>query len=157
VTYDAPVSIHLDGEHVVLWPIQRAHTDGDTVVVFPGHDILAVGDVFRSVGYPFVDIASGGTLAGELEGLSEVVDRAGPATRIVPGHGPIVDRNALVAQRDLILAVRAKVIALIAQGRTLDEIVAAKPTAEFDARVPQGPQTAERFVRWVYAEVEADK
>jgi cyclase len=157
VTYDAPVSIHIDGERVVLWPIVKAHTDGDTVVIFPGHDILAVGDVFRSVGYPFVDVSSGGSLAGELEGLAEIVDRAGPATRIIPGHGPIVDRTALVAQRDLIIAVRAKVVALIAQGKTLDQILAAKPTAAYDARVPQGPQTADRFVKWVYAEVQADK
>ncbi len=157
VTYDAPTVIHVDGENVGLWPIPRAHTDGDTVVVFPKHDILAVGDVFRSYGYPFVDTASGGTLAGELEGLAEIVDRAGPATRIIPGHGPIVDRGALVAQRDLIITLRGRIVALIAQGRTLDEIVASKPTAEFDAKVPGGAQTADRFVKWVYAEVQADR
>jgi len=157
VTYEQAISLHIDGERVVLWPIDKAHTDGDTVVVFPAHDILAVGDIFRSVGYPFVDLSSGGSLAGELEGLSEVVDRAGPATRIIPGHGPIVDRTALVAQRDLILAVRAKVVALIAQGKTADEVVASHPTAPWDATVPQGAQTADRFVRWVYAESVATK
>ena len=157
VTYEQAISLHIDGERVVLWPIDKAHTDGDTVVVFPAHDILAVGDIYRSVGYPFVDLSSGGSLAGELEGLSEVVDRAGPATRIIPGHGPIVDRTALVAQRDLILAVRAKVVALIAQGKTADEVVASHPTAPWDATVPQGAQTADRFVRWVYAESVASK
>jgi cyclase len=157
ITYESAISLHLDGERVVLWPIERAHTDGDTVVIFPAHDILAVGDVFRSVGYPFVDLTMGGSLAGELEGLSEVVDRAGPATRIIPGHGPIVDRNALVAQRDMILQVRARVVALIAQGQTLEQIVASHPTAAHDAQVPQGAQTADRFVTWVYAEVSADK
>lgn len=157
VTYEAPVSLHIDGERVVLWPIDRAHTDGDTVVIFPAHDILAVGDIYRSVGYPYVDLAMGGSLAGELEGLSEIIDRAGPATRIIPGHGPIVDRRALVAQRDLILAVRAKVVALVAQGKSLDEVVAMHPTAPYDAQVPQAAETADRFVRWVYAEVVADK
>ena len=157
VTYDAPIALHVDGEHVVLLPVLRAHTDGDTVVVFPGHDILAVGDIFRSVGYPYVDIANGGTLAGELEGLAEIVDRAGPATRIIPGHGPIVDRSAVIAQRDMLIAVRARVVALVAQGKSLDEVVAAKPTADFDAHVPQGAQTADRFVKWVYAEVKADR
>lgn len=157
VTYEAPVSLHIDGEHVVLWPVDKAHTDGDTVVIFPAHDIVAVGDIYRSVGYPFVDLSMGGSLAGELEGLSEIIDRVGPATRIIPGHGPIVGRNALVAQRDLILAIRAKVVALIAQGKSLDEAVAAHPTAPYDAQVPQAAQTADRFVRWVYAEVQADK
>jgi cyclase len=157
VTFESAISLHVDGERVVLWPIERAHTDGDTVVIFPAHDILAVGDIFRSIGYPYVDLASGGTLAGELEGLSEIVDRAGPATRIIPGHGPIVDRSALVAQRDMILTIRARIVALIAQGKTLDQIVASHPTAPYDAQVPQGALTAERFVRWVYAEVQADR
>jgi len=137
--------------------VVAAHTDGDTIVSFPGHDIIATGDIFRSVGYPYVDLASGGTLAGILEGLSEILDRAGPATRIIPGHGPIVDRNAVTAQRDLILAVRGKVKKLVDAGQTLDQIIAAKPVAEFDAKVAGGtPQTAERFVRWVHAEVVAN-
>jgi cyclase len=158
VTYNASLSIHIDGEDVRLLPVEAAHTDGDTIISFPRHDIIAVGDIFRSVGYPYADLASGGSLAGILEGLSEIVDRAGPATRIIPGHGPIVDRNAVLAQRDLILAVRGKVQALVDQGRTLDEILATKPTAAFDARVPQGtPQTADRFVKWVYAEVAANR
>jgi cyclase len=154
VTYDAPLSLHIDGEDVRLLPVVAAHTDGDTMVAFPSHDILAVGDVFRSIGYPFADLANGGSLAGLLEGLSEIVDRAGPATRIIPGHGPIVDRAAVLAQRDLILAVRAKVQALVDQGKTLDEAIAAHPTAEFDAYVAQvTPATADRFVKWVYTEI----
>ena len=157
VTYNASLSIHIDGEDVRLLPVVAAHTDGDTVVSFPRHDIIAAGDIFRSVGYPYVDLASGGTLAGILEGLSEIVDRAGPATKIIPGHGPIVDRDAVLAQRDLILAVRAKVAKLVEQGKSVDEAIAAHPTAEFDAKVPQSAQTADRFVRWVYAEVVANR
>jgi glyoxylase-like metal-dependent hydrolase (beta-lactamase superfamily II) len=157
VTYNASLSIHIDGEDVRLLPVVAAHTDGDTVVSFPRHDIIAAGDIFRSVGYPYVDLASGGTLAGVLEGLSEIVDRAGPATKIIPGHGPIVDRNAVLAQRDLILAVRAKVAKLVEQGKSVDEAIAAHPTAEFDARVPLAADTADRFVRWVYAEVVANR
>jgi hypothetical protein len=74
---------------------------------------------------------------------------------VIPGHGPVTDRNALVAQRDLILAVRDKVAALVAQNKTLEEVIAAKPTADFDAQVPLGPQTAERFIGWLYAEIKA--
>ena len=158
VTYNASLSIHIDGEDVRLLPVVAAHTDGDTVVSFPGHDILAVGDIFRSYGYPYVDLASGGTLAGILEGLSEILDRAGPATKIIPGHGPIVDRTAVLAQRDLILAVRGKVQKLVEQGKTLDEVLAAHPTADIDARIPGAtPALADRFVTWVYKEVVANK
>jgi len=158
VTYNASLSIHVDGEYVRLLPVVAAHTDDDTVVSFPGHDILAVGDIFRSVGYPYADLASGGSLAGILEGLSEILDHAGPATRIIPGHGPLVDRNAVAAQRDLILAVRGKVSKLVEQGESLDEILAARPPADDDARIVGGtPQTADRFVTWVYKEVVANR
>jgi glyoxylase-like metal-dependent hydrolase (beta-lactamase superfamily II) len=155
VTYDGPVSIHLDGENVRLLPIRSAHADGDTLVSFTEHDILAVGDYYRGIGYPFVDIKSGGTLQGILDGLGATIGRCGPKTKVIPGHGPVTDRKALVAQRDLILAVRDKVAALVAQNKTLEEVIAAKPTADFDAQVPQGPQTAERFIGWLYAEVKA--
>ncbi|MEP7311292.1 MAG: MBL fold metallo-hydrolase [Pseudomonadota bacterium] len=157
ITYDGPVTLHMNGEDVQLIPIRVAHTDGDTLISFPKHDILATGDYFRSVGYPIVDIGNGGTLPGILAALGDTAGRAGPKTRIIPGHGPIVDRNALVAQRDLILLIRDRVAVLIAQGKTVDEVVAAKPTVDQDAQVPQGAQSVERFVRWVYAEVKAGR
>jgi glyoxylase-like metal-dependent hydrolase (beta-lactamase superfamily II) len=157
VTYDDPVTIHLNGEHVRLLPIRAAHTDGDSLVSFPEHDILAVGDYFRSVGYPVVDLNNGGSLAGILEGLRATIDRAGPNTKIVPGHGPVTDRKALIAQRDLILALRDKVASLVAQNKTLEEVVAAKLTADIDPQIPQGEQTSERFIKWLYAEVKATK
>jgi glyoxylase-like metal-dependent hydrolase (beta-lactamase superfamily II) len=155
VTYDGPVTIHMNGEDVQLIPIRNAHTDGDTLVSFPAHDILAVGDYFRSTGYPFVDLNNGGSLAGLLAGLDETIGRAGPMTKIIPGHGPIADRAALIAQRDLVLAVRDRVAALVLQGKSFEEVLAAKPTASFDAQVPQSAQTTERFIRWLYLEVKA--
>lgn len=155
VTYDGPVSIRLNGEDVRLLPIRNAHTDGDTLVQFTGHDILATGDYYRSVGFPIVDLINGGTLKGLLEGLGATIGRAGPNTKIIPGHGPITDRNGIIAQRDLLLAVRDKVAVLVAQGKTVEEVIAAKPTADFDAQVPQGAQNVERFIKWLYAEVKA--
>ena len=156
ITYDNPVTIHLDGEDVRLLPVRNAHTDGDTLVSFPKHDILAVGDYFRSEGYPVVDIANGGSLTGILEGLKATIDLAGANTRIIPGHGAITDRNGLIAQRDLILAIRDKIAPLVKQNKTVDEVIATKPTADFDARVPLGTQqSSDRFVKWVYAEIKA--
>ena len=155
VTYDGPVTIHLDGENVRLIPIRNAHTDGDTLVSFPGHDILAVGDYYRGIGYPFADLNSGGSLNGILEGLGATIGQAGPHTKIIPGHGPVTDRNALIATRDLILTIRDKIAPLVAQGKTLEEVTASKPTAEFDAQIPQAAQTSDRFIKWVYTEIKA--
>jgi cyclase len=96
-----------------------------------------------------------GSLTGLLAALNETIERAGPKTKIIPGHGPIVDRSALIAQRDLVLAVRDRVAALVSQGKSLEEVIAAKPTTSFDAQVPQSAQTTERFIRWLYPEVKA--
>lgn len=153
VTYDAPVTIHLDGEDVRLLPMRSAHTDGDTLVQFPAHDILAVGDFFRTVGYPFVDLNNGGSLTGLLDAFDAAIALAGPRTRVIPGHGAISDRAGLAAQRALIVGVRNAVAAQIAQGKTLEETIAAHPTAAFDAQVVQNGQGPERFITWVYTEV----
>jgi glyoxylase-like metal-dependent hydrolase (beta-lactamase superfamily II) len=157
VTYDDPVTIHLNGENVRLLPIRNAHTDGDTLVSFPEHDILAVGDFYRSVGYPIADLNNGGSLTGLLEALRITIERAGPDTKIIPGHGPIVGRDAVIAHRDLLVAYRDKVSVLVGQNKTLEEVIAAKITADTDAQVPQGAQNAERFIKWLYAEVKAAK
>lgn len=153
VTYDDPVTLHVNGEDVQLIPIRAAHTDGDTLIRFPKHDALAVGDYYRAVGYPFVDIFNGGTLDGLLAGLGETIGLSGPNTKIIPGHGPIVDRNAVIAQRDLVLSMRDRMLPLIAKGMTIDQVLAAKLTADSEASIPQGAQTAEQFVRWLYAEL----
>lgn len=153
VTYDGPVTLHVNGEDVQLIPIRAAHTDGDTLIRFVKHDALAVGDYYRAVGYPRVDLVNGGTLDGLLAGLGETIGHAGPKTKIIPGHGPIVDRNAVIAQRDLILAMRDRMRPLVAQGQTVEQVLAAKLTADTEGSVPQAAQTAEQFVRWLYAEL----
>ena len=156
VTYEGPVTIHMDGEDVHLIPIHRAHTDGDTLVYFPSNDVLMTGDYFRSIQYPNIDRVNGGSLDGMLEGLGVTIGMAGPKTKIIPGHGPTVDRTALTAHRDMILVVRDKVAALVQQGKTVDEVLAAKPTSDYDAIVPNSSTTSERFVRQLYAELKTN-
>jgi glyoxylase-like metal-dependent hydrolase (beta-lactamase superfamily II) len=153
VTYDGPLTLHMNGEEVQLIPIRLAHTDGDTLVRFPGQDILMTGDYYRSLGYPNIDRVNGGTLNGMLEGLGTTVGLAGPNTKIIPGHGAMVDRNAVMAHRDMILVVRDRVAQMIKQGKTAQEIVAAKPTADYDSTIEQASQTSERFITQLYAEL----
>jgi glyoxylase-like metal-dependent hydrolase (beta-lactamase superfamily II) len=153
VTYDGPVTIHMNGEDVQLIPIHSAHTDGDTLVRFPGVDVLMTGDYYRSIQYPNIDRANGGSLNGMVEALGTTIGLAGPNTKIIPGHGPTVDRTAVMAHRDMILVVRDRVAAMVKQGKTAQEIVAAKPTADYDAKIEQVGTTAERFVNQLYAEL----
>jgi glyoxylase-like metal-dependent hydrolase (beta-lactamase superfamily II) len=155
LVYTNALTMYFDGQEIRLIAVPRAHTDGDTMVYFPQMDTYMAGDFFRSNGYPNIDRANGGTLPGILDGLGLLIGRAGPSTKIIPGHGPIVDRAGVVAQRDLILTVRDRVAALLAQGKSEDDVVAAKVTADLDAKVQQPGNTAERFVRQVYEELAA--
>jgi cyclase len=157
VTYEGIVKLHINGEVVELIPIPRAHTDGDTMIYFPGLDIIMTGDFYRSIQYPNIDRNNGGTLNGLLDGLGVVIGMAGPNTKIVPGHGPVVGRAEVMANRDMILAVRDRVAQLIAEGKTQDEVLAANPTADYDARVPNSKETTQRFLTQLYAELKPAK
>ena len=153
VTYDGPVTIHMNGEDVQLIPIRAAHTDGDTLVRFEGLDVLMTGDFYRSIQYPNIDRANGGTLDGMLVGLGTVIGMAGPNTRIIPGHGPTVNRDAVTAHRDMILVLRDRVAQMIKEGKNAQQIVAARPTADYDSKIEQVGTTADRFINQLYAEL----
>jgi len=157
VTYDQKVTLRMNGEVIELIPIRNAHTDGDTLVHFVNHDILMTGDYFRSLGYPNIDRANGGSLNGMLDGLALTIAMAGPNTKIIPGHGATVDRNGVIAHRDIMLALRDKVAAQIKQGRTLEQVTAAKLTAEFDSKIVMPGTTGDRFIGQLYAELQAAK
>jgi len=157
VTYDQKITFHLNGEDVEAIPVRSAHTDGDTLVRFVKSDVLMTGDYFRSLGYPNIDRANGGSLQGMLDGIAQTIALCGPNTKVIPGHGATVDRAGLVAHRDMIIAIRDKVAPLVRQGRTLEQVIAAKPTAEFDSKVPSVGTTGDRFIGQVYAELQAAK
>jgi glyoxylase-like metal-dependent hydrolase (beta-lactamase superfamily II) len=161
ITYENKITFHMDGETVDLIPIRKAHTDGDTMVYFHNADVIMTGDFYRSIGYPNIDRVNGGSLDGMIAGLAQVVALAGPNTKIIPGHGPIVDRNAVAAHRDMILGVRDQVAKLMQQGKAADDVVAAHPTADYDPKIPpaapNGDRMADRFVGQVYAELKPGK
>lgn len=155
ITYDGPVTVHMNGDDVQLIRVRGAHTDGDTMVKFVKADVIMSGDFYRQIGHPFPDRNSGGSVQGLIDGLKQMADAAGPNTKIVPGHGTVVNKAEVLAHRDMAIAVRDKVVALVKQGKTADEIVASKPTAVYDAKVPQGATTSERFIRAIVAEATA--
>ena len=156
-TYRNMLTLHMNGEEIQLIAVPRAHTDGDTMVYFPGLDLIMTGDFYRSIQYPNVDRANGGSLQGLIDGLGTVIGHAGPNTKIVPGHGPTVTRAAVMAHRDVAMTIRDRVAALVAQGKSEDEVVAAKVNADLDAKIQEAGTTGERFVRQAYAEVKANR
>lgn len=154
-----PIKFRMNGEVVDLIPIRAAHTGGDTIIRFENADIIMIGDFYRNYGYPFIDTNNGGSLRGALEALDYLTKIAGPNTKLIPGHGTIIKREDIVPYRNMILDVRSKVEQLIKQGKSEQEVVAAKPTAAYDARVPGalgavgGTTSADRFVRMLYSEL----
>ena len=161
VTYGMgdPIKFRMNGEVVDLIPIRAAHTGGDTIVRFENADIIMIGDFYRNYGYAYIDTANGGSLKGALEALDYLMKIAGPNTKLIPGHGTIIKREDIVPYRNMILDVRSKVEQMIKQGKSEQEVLAAKPTASYDAKLPGalgavgGTTSADRFVRMLYSEL----
>ena len=160
-----PVRLRMNGETVELIPVRAAHTGGDTMIRFVNADAIMVGDFYRNFGYPFIDVTNGGSLKGALEALELTMKIAGPNTKLIPGHGTFINKTDIIPYRDMILAVQKRVQELIAQGKTEDEVLAAKVTAPYDAKVPGGllpantggGTSADRFVRMVYSQLKNAK
>jgi len=166
VTYGlgAPLTINMDGETVDFIPVRAAHTGGDTIVRFRNANVIMIGDFYRNFGYPFIDIANGGSLQGMLDGLDMTMKLAGPDTKLVPGHGTIINRNDLIPYRDMIIAISDRVRQMVKSGASLQQVVAAKPTVAFDAKtsgglLPAGAAgtSADRFVAELYQELKTAK
>ena len=143
----------MNGEDVQLVAIPAAHTDGDTMVYFPTANVIMTGDYYRSIQYPNIDRANGGTLKGLLDAFETTINRANATTEIVPGHGAPVDKTAVAAHRDMVIALRDKVAAMVKQGKTQEEVGAAKLTADYDSKVQQIGTTGERFITQLYQEL----
>ena len=153
LTYKGAITLHMNGEEVRLIPVPAAHTDGDTMIHFVKANVLMPGDFYRSVQYPNIDRANGGSLKGMIDGFNTIIEIANPTTKIVPGHGGVVDEKAVAEHRDMAIALRDRVAALIKKGQTQEQIIASKPTADYDAKVPQPGTTADRFIGQLYAEL----
>lgn len=155
ITFNDTMSFHLNGEEVRAFLAPPAHTDGDVFVYFPESDVLHLGDVYRTTSYPIIDVYNGGSLRGTIAALDKAIDLAGPATKIIPGHGlEVVGREELVAFRDMILVIQSRVLNLIREGKKLDEVMAAQPTADYDEEWTDDPGWGPAdFVPVVYYEL----
>jgi cyclase len=158
LTYDSQITIRMNGEEVQLVPVPVAHTDGDTMVYFPTANVIMTGDFYRSTGYPNIDRANGGTMNGMLSGFDAIVRLGRSDTKIIPGHGAIVDKGAVMSHKEMMMAVRDKVRVLVRQNKTQEEVIAAKPTADFDSKVTGATAaTADRFVGQLYQELKSPR
>ena len=148
-----PVSVtfHWNNETLEVLHPKSAHTDGDAVIYFKSTDVVHVGDLFFNGIYPFIDAESGGSVEGVISGVDEVLDRIDDNTKVIPGHGPLGNKTDLQAYRDMLATVHDRMKTLIKEGKNIDEIVAAKPTADYDAKWGGGFLKPDQWVQIVYS------
>lgn len=150
VTFTGAISFHINGEELRAIHVARAHTDGDAIVHFLKSDVIHMGDVYWNGLYPFIDTSSGGTVAGTIAACDQVLAIASDRTRIIPGHGPAVsDKAGLKAYRDMLAAISERIGAMVGRGMTVEAIVAAKPTADYDEKWGKGFLPGDKFAEGV--------
>ncbi|NRF69879.1 MBL fold metallo-hydrolase [Aquincola sp. S2] len=153
VTFTSDVSFHLNGDEVQVFHVPNAHTDGDAIVHFRQSNVLHLGDVFFNKLYPFIDTSSGGSVDGVIAAVDKVLAIARDDTQIIPGHGPRASKADLKAYRDMLATVSGRIKEHVRAGRKLEEVVAAKPTAEFDAVWGGGFIPPDRFITMLWGDL----
>ncbi len=151
------------GEPIELWNEPAAHSDGDLIVFFRKSDVIVAGDIIAADRYPYIDAKSGGSIQGIINGLNRLVAMAVPeynqqgGTRVVPGHGRILNQSDVVEYRDMATIIRDRIDMLAKEGKTLQQVKAAHPTLDYDGQYgsTSGPWTTDMFIDEVYREVTA--
>ncbi len=153
IVFRGVTALHFNDTAVALEPYAPAHTDTDIRVVFTDLDVVHLGDTWWNGHYPFIDYSTGGSINGMIRAAEENVVAVTDKTIIIPGHGPVGGRKQLTEFRDLLRSARDAVADLKKQGRSADEVVAAKPTAKYDATWGTFFVGPDAFTRLVYAGV----
>lgn len=155
LTFADAVTFHLNGQEAYVFHVAKAHTDGDAVIHFREADVIHAGDIFFHTIFPFIDIDSGGSLDGYIAAQEKIFEVAGDATQIIPGHGPLASPSDLEASIAMLKAARSSIGAMIDDGKSLEEIVAAKPLVDYEAQNWQFI-TTERMINQVYRSIKGD-
>jgi glyoxylase-like metal-dependent hydrolase (beta-lactamase superfamily II) len=155
-TYTGAFKIRMPGRVADLRHIANAHTDGDTYVWFKTANVLATGDTFTNGRYPNIDFANGGNIKGMIAATDAYLKLVNDKSRIVPGHGPVADKATLVAYRTMLVTARDRMAKLVKDGKSEDDVVAAKPFADLDAKWAPSELASKNFIRVVWHSL-ADK
>jgi glyoxylase-like metal-dependent hydrolase (beta-lactamase superfamily II) len=155
VTFSDSVSFFLNGDEIRGTHVPNAHTDGDVYIHFRKANVIHTGDLVFAGMYPFIDLDSGGTVAGVIAAVDRMLALADDGTRIIPGHGEVTDKAGLAAYREMLQVTSGRVRELVSAGKTVEEVLAANPNAEFDAKLAWAFITPERYARILYRDAAA--
>jgi len=154
LTFNDRMSLHLNGETATAYYVASGHTDGDSIIHFPVSNVIHMGDMFFNGLYPYVDLDAGGSMQGLIEAADLALSMADESTRIIPGHGPLGMTEDLKNYRDYLVEASTNVQELIDKDRTLEQIIAAKPTSEWDEELGKTWITPAQFVTFIYNSLE---
>ncbi len=158
ITFSETATFHVAGKTLKVTHLHAAHTDGDAVVYFVEDNVLHTGDLFFNQMYPYIDVAAGGSIRGMARAAGEMLAMVDDETQIIPGHGPLATRDDLRAFRDFLTTIADGIDALIAEGRTLEQVIEAEPTKDFDERFnAKGFFKPADWVRLVYSDLTHDR
>jgi cyclase len=152
VTFNDAVTFHLNGDEIHAFHVPPAHTDGDSIVHFRKANVVHMGDLYFTGMYPFIDLGTGGSVEGMIGAADRALSLVDANTRIIPGHGPVTGRGELAAFRDMLAKVRDRIQPMVASGKTLEQVIAAKPTSDFDEKLGKGLLKPEVFIEIVYTD-----
>jgi cyclase len=156
VTFADGVNFHVNGQDAHVRHIAKAHTDGDAVVHLHGSNVIVAGDLHFNYLFPFIDLDSGGSVRGFIAGQRRIIKMADEDTVIIPGHGPIANRDDLQASVDMLVDAEARVEALVLEGKTEEEVLAANPLADYHEAWNWGFITTERMTSTLYRSLTAE-
>ena len=150
ITFSDTITFYTNDDTVRTFHVANAHTDGDAIIFFRKANVVHMGDTFFNGRYPLIDLSSGGSLVGMIAAANQGLAMTNADTRFIPGHGPLATRADLVRYRDMLVATRDRVGKLIAEHKTLKEILDAKPLADLDAQWGNGNIKSDQFLTIVY-------
>lgn len=157
ITFSKDLTIHLNGEDILLMHFHHAHTDGDAIIYFANSNVVHTGDTFFNGMYPFIDISSGGSIDGMIKNANQVLFLIDEETKIIPGHGPLATKKDLIAYRDMLQTLRDGVKSALAKGMSLEEIQNAGITDPIDEKWGQGFLKSDRILNIVYSDLSREK
>ena len=150
LTFNDNLTLHLNGDEARVIHYKNSHTDGDSLIHFVNANVIHTGDLWFNGIYPFVDISSGGSVSGAIKTIKSILALADDATRIIPGHGPLGDKQAMRDYLAMLETVSGRMAKLIAAGKSIDEIVALKPNADYDETWGRDFLKPDMFLRILY-------
>ena len=150
ITFNDNLTLHLNGDEARVIHYKNSHTDGDSLIHFVNANVIHTGDLWFNGLYPFVDISSGGSVSGAIKTIKAILALADDDTRIIPGHGPLGDKQAMRDYLVMLETVSGRMAKLIAAGKSIDEIIALKPNADYDETWGRDFLKPDMFLRILY-------